>query len=698
VKLNVSRNNVSILHYESPQLKINDKYEVFVGRSLDCHIFLDDQLVSRHHCVIKFQNGEWSLIKLSSFGGLILNGINVEQSILHVGDVLTIYDFVIKIEDLDHFQAGHKTEVAKPSNVPTATVSSDKTEEFDSLDEPSDQFPQEEANLIEDTSEDTLSDIEINEDPENDSESGFEETKEEGSTRVLSSFANFELSISGEFAPYDKYTISENEVFIGRDSEKCQIVLDDPEVSAIHAKIKKTLISCSIEDLNSSNGTLVNGKRVNKTELNNGDEIIIGSTSFVLQVKSDLIEAEQDILMPVESEQEIEVEEVVEEEFEDDADQSLSDFGESEVEEKSIFKNPKKRKKLIYAIVGLALVFLLLDDDKKKEEPQKDKNKAASTNVVAPEKTKTEKPKIVLDESTKGYVESRYQLAKKYLADSKFSEAITELNEVMKYDPQYANGTVDTLLIQAKTYLAQIEKSRKEADEKIRKADRQKKIENLLKEARSAVTKRESLVAEALFGDIIKLDPENLEVPRLKMEIEAWLKQEEEKRLEQARIKAIRVAMEEKLKPGRNAYLKEDWHKAIFLLTKFLDEKSMDRDLVEEASKMIIEAKRALEDKLSPLLGKARSLKEGQDLKGAYEAYLSVLQVEPANEEALNELENIKLALENRSKKLFREALIDESLSLFKSAKEKFQEVQQISPSDSEYYRKATEKLKNYLE
>jgi tetratricopeptide (TPR) repeat protein len=156
--------------------------------------------------------------------------------------------------------------------------------------------------------------------------------------------------------------------------------------------------------------------------------------------------------------------------------------------------------------------------------------------------------------------------------------------------------------------------------------------------------------------------------------------------------------MEEKLKPGRNSYLKEDWHKAIFLLTKFLDEKSMDRDLVEEASKMIIEAKRALEDKLSPLLGKARSLKEGQDLKGAYEAYLSVLQVEPANEEALNELENIKLALENRSKKLFREALIDESLSLFKSAKEKFQEVQQISPSDSEYYRKATEKLKNYLE
>ena len=32
------------------------------------------------------------------------------------------------------------------------------------------------------------------------------------------------------------------------------------------------------------------------------------------------------------------------------------------------------------------------------------------------------------------------------------------------------------------------------------------------------------------------------------------------------------------------------------------------------------------------------------------------------------------------------------------NAKEKFQEVQQISPTDSEYYKKASEKLKNYLE
>jgi hypothetical protein len=37
-------------------------------------------------------------------------------------------------------------------------------------------------------------------------------------------------------------------------------------------------------------------------------------------------------------------------------------------------------------------------------------------------------------------------------------------------------------------------------------------------------------------------------------------------------------------------------------------------------------------------------------------------------------------------------------LSLYNDAKEKFQEVQQISPTDSEYYQKATDKLKDYLD
>lgn len=104
-----------------------------------------------------------------------------------------------------------------------------------------------------------------------------------------------------------------NEIFIGRDPKKCQIVLDDPEVSSVHAVIKKNAIDVTLEDLNSSNGTILNGERINKAHLSTGDEFVIGSTSFTLETKSDLLEAESDRLMPVEAGQTIETEEIEEE-------------------------------------------------------------------------------------------------------------------------------------------------------------------------------------------------------------------------------------------------------------------------------------------------------------------------------------------------------------------------------------------------
>jgi tetratricopeptide (TPR) repeat protein len=98
------------------------------------------------------------------------------------------------------------------------------------------------------------------------------------------------------------------------------------------------------------------------------------------------------------------------------------------------------------------------------------------------------------------------------------------------------------------------------------------------------------------------------------------------------------------------------------------------------------------------MLGRARSLKEGQDLKGAYEVYKKILDFSPGNKEALKEMQNIKDKLTLRARRVYRKALIAESLSLFQEAKELYQEVQQISPSDSEYYIKASDRLKEFWE
>jgi pSer/pThr/pTyr-binding forkhead associated (FHA) protein len=280
--------------------------------------------------------------------------------------------------------------------------------------------------------------------------SGGMDDGDDGSTRVFQSFASYELLIFGEFAPYDRYAVDKPEIFIGRDPKKCQIVLNDSEVSSVHAVLRKNFVNMTLEDLNSSNGTLLNGQRINKTELDNNDEFIIGSTTFTVQVVSDLLESEGDRLMPVEEGQIIERIEEIEEEIPLDGLDGAEgiDFNTSdEVQEKSalkrIWKDPKKRKKLIFGVVGLLLVMALLDDEPAKvEKTSESDNKEAQ---VAPEENpeqKVDPNKRQLSPDEIRALEAKYKIAESYVNDKKLDEALAELEQILSVDPDYANAKI----------------------------------------------------------------------------------------------------------------------------------------------------------------------------------------------------------------------------------------------------------------
>lgn len=73
----------------------------------------------------------------------------------------------------------------------------------------------------------------------------------------------------------EKIELIAGEYRIGR-SEDNDISILNPTVSSHHAKIFTYLNSAYIEDLNSSNGTWINGKRVQKHTIHPGDEIKLG--------------------------------------------------------------------------------------------------------------------------------------------------------------------------------------------------------------------------------------------------------------------------------------------------------------------------------------------------------------------------------------------------------------------------------------
>ena len=77
----------------------------------------------------------------------------------------------------------------------------------------------------------------------------------------------------------DKYVIK-NDLLVGREVE-CQIQLDSPQVSRYHAKLFTKGGRVYVRDLQSSNGTFVNGKRIaNDTRLQMGDEVAFNEAVF----------------------------------------------------------------------------------------------------------------------------------------------------------------------------------------------------------------------------------------------------------------------------------------------------------------------------------------------------------------------------------------------------------------------------------
>jgi len=70
--------------------------------------------------------------------------------------------------------------------------------------------------------------------------------------------------------PFDQDVIT-----IGRKADN-DIVIDNQAVSGYHARIKKEGSKLFIEDTNSLNGTYINGQKISKGELHNGDVVLIG--------------------------------------------------------------------------------------------------------------------------------------------------------------------------------------------------------------------------------------------------------------------------------------------------------------------------------------------------------------------------------------------------------------------------------------
>jgi len=85
--------------------------------------------------------------------------------------------------------------------------------------------------------------------------------------------AKIVLSLDGEIV--EQRVVKEERLTLGRNAD-CDLVIDSNKVSGRHAEIITVVNDHFLEDLGSTNGTLVNGKRITRHLLENNDVIFIG--------------------------------------------------------------------------------------------------------------------------------------------------------------------------------------------------------------------------------------------------------------------------------------------------------------------------------------------------------------------------------------------------------------------------------------
>jgi len=85
------------------------------------------------------------------------------------------------------------------------------------------------------------------------------------------------LTVAGE-----KHEITSPRAVLGR-SRACDVHVPDVNVSRRHAELRQEGATYWIVDLDSTNGTVLNGQAVEKERLHDGDRITLGSTEIVFE-------------------------------------------------------------------------------------------------------------------------------------------------------------------------------------------------------------------------------------------------------------------------------------------------------------------------------------------------------------------------------------------------------------------------------
>ncbi|MGZ3717012.1 MAG: FHA domain-containing protein, partial [Bdellovibrionota bacterium] len=251
IRIHVYNADNLVTEFESKEDK-----EISLGRAPGCSITLDDPTISRLHAVIFPLNGGWVLQRKANFGAVLLNGQEVENAPLDGGEELKIGPFSLRVE----------IDVPQPTSL---TGSKGAVSDSKAL-----AIPPDKTGSIENTG------------------------GGDGRTKFVSAGVSALFRMEPGSANVDEFLMEKDVALFGRGSN-CDVVLTEKKASRKHFEVRRQGLSFFLKDLNSANGTVVNGNAVTEAELVAGDLIQVGESKIQFSIENKDFFAQQDQFLPV---------------------------------------------------------------------------------------------------------------------------------------------------------------------------------------------------------------------------------------------------------------------------------------------------------------------------------------------------------------------------------------------------------------
>lgn len=680
---------ISVYSQGNAAFEVNESgdKEITIGRSPGCIVRLDEPNVSRLHAAIFKQSGQWIVEKKSSFGQLQVNGQEVENAFLHGGEEVAIASFVLRI-NLDDANASAESDSGVAESEPSEAINYD-------------QGGSEAAHT---------------------GEYEFSENNDDNATKVLRAPAVAILRFEPGVANTTTYVIEKDVTLIGRGTQ-CDVVLLEKKASRKHLEIRREGLSFYLRDLNSGNGTFLNGEKILEAELVAGDILQVGESKFQFTVENQKYFQEKSpqaegALLPIANENEGSQQEffapAVSKQMSEDGftDQIHYDAQGNPVEgteedaadpnDKSLInkwrrkfrKLDKRQQTLITVAVVLVMLMVAFSPEEKTGPSPAELRKACIKN-----------PKFsCLSQAKKKAIKTYY-------------EDLLQANEKKDYDRMLILANQIDEILQGYLETNQLRQRAKLGQERIKRAEREKEELERRKRLQAEIQRLEKM-GQAIFEKAVK---DKSERPRLESHIQEIFAQdptnlratgwrdsikrleEEERQAEIARKKkeALKARAEAAFERVERIWKDDGNH--LFAIEKAKELPAIgyrENNYLQQVDKLIEDINADLRAKVDPIVKKADEFRKAGDLVAARDEYIKALAIEKNNGKALNGLSAIRETLFLTSKQQYIEGILAEDISNISQAKRKFEECVRTAPETvigtTDYKKRCQNKLKKY--